>query len=333
MEPQEVIDREILKWAARAFGCDALKDPNLLPRLRHEFATIQPARFRHMLEPLIVDGSCSHIPPATVVPHSKSTVTPYIAPFDDGGRLILIDPLNHVFLAPICCAFLVLACYDLSEEHQAKLFDFILVTLAFYSPDRYTTERLLNKRDWNDLSDKLMHEDKELGPIAEKMAFNMITFAFYHEVSHSVLGHLGGNGAVNIHVGGRPQTRKVFTWRQQQELDADMQGCRFFQTLISISDHGSDFWTGNRYNHAPLVFFHLLTLLDRLKEKAGLARTSPRSHPESSERLEAARMALGDLSREGKEIHDLMTGAMDRVHQLVDVTNLEAYLRPRWASD
>lgn len=311
LESQDVIDEQLLKWAVRNQGQKALENPDLLPTLRKAFASTQPLRFEHLFKPLAINNTYLHIPPATMVPHNGAII-PYIVPYPDGGRLILIDPLNHVYLTPMCCAALIMGCYDLNEEQIKMLTHFVIVTAAYYSPERHKAEDLLNSKQWNDLSDKLLQVDAQLSTIAERMSFNIIAFAIYHEVSHSILGHLGHESFVERNIDGKTEKMPAFSWEKQQELDADAQASIYFRDLISMSNDIQNFWTGNLFDHAPLVFFRLLELTWKVAEKDSGKKILSSSHPRPIERFRILQEKMGLLSDQGKEVYERMMRGIDR---------------------
>jgi hypothetical protein len=330
MESQTVIDAEIARWARQAYGEKAQNDPQLMAQLKKAFAKTQNSRFDDWLAPLSIDNSYAHIPPATMVPHSDAGVTPYIAsiPGEDGeGRLIMIDPLNHIFLTPMCCALLIVACYDLDREQLIKVLDFVLVTASYFSGHREKTEALLNNLHWNDLSEKLMHIDDGIGSIAELMSFNMLAFAFYHEVSHSLLGHVGPDCQATVAMVGYPQRLGVFTAQQQQELDADAHGAKLFEALLRLSRSGKMDWTGERYDHAPLALFRVMALLEKVKTKLTGRDFDSATHPHPMRRLEELKCRYAPSSASGVEAFKRLTSALDRVEFIVGSLDLRAHLR------
>lgn len=311
-------------------GEAALDDPEIQERLRKELPQVWPCRYQEMVKATSSIISLEQLPPAAIMPHN-GRVMPFIISFEDGGRLILIDPYNYDVLLGLFSALLCWVYNPHSPDEEKELRDFIISTSASYLRNRNATKNRLGSITWKNWLLRVTHFDPDLLCLYEALALNSIAYAFFHEISHSILDHVASSNRTSLWFYGEKNVLAIANWHKENEFAADKKAVEMFNCLILQGDQLKSFSTGKQVDHAPLMLFRLLAFMDSVNKKININTISKDSHPTPETRCQRLQDQYGNLwSAEGREIYEAFLYSLKHFTRVVEeATEIERIPFPR----
>jgi hypothetical protein len=145
--------------------------------------------------------------------------------------------------------------------------------------------------------------DQETTTFAVGLSNSVLTWAFYHELGHFRLGHLGSRTQLLHSTPGEEVVAEMRSYPHQHELEADTFGMdRYLELLVHEAELRREFEIGKQADHAPIMGFELMNLAYRLHPQYD--RRSSQSHPAPLDRAAGLRRhAAARLSVEGGEFY------------------------------
>ena len=145
--------------------------------------------------------------------------------------------------------------------------------------------------------------DQETTTFAVGLSNSVLTWAFYHELGHFRLGHLGHRTQLLHATPGGEALAELRSYSHQLELDADAFGMdRYLELLMHEAELRRNFEIGRQADHAPIMGFELMNLAYRLHPQ--FDRRGSQSHPAPLDRAAGLhKHAAARLSAEGREFY------------------------------
>ncbi len=286
------------------------------PDNMQEVASDPYAIFRSYFDDIMQACEISEIPPESIY----FSLTPiknlnaFANTMPNADKVIVFDNNLIAFFTAFIITTLLAVYSDPSAEETEELESFLFSTLnTFHQKEQSQQENEIYAKQFM----TIIKRNYELTKIGSYFAMAFTIFVICHELSHHILGH-SEEKRMYLTPQKNQETKAPSihfnTPAYQEEFQADEHGYKLFLELIEKVDQVESAKLSQAFNHAPLMFFEIIEIVQLFAHSKGVSPQESDTHPQPMERKKYLLSRYKKtLNSEGEELYTGFMGFIDYI--------------------